>query len=301
MVKRSIEQNLRTKNFEARNGNFETNAVVKNQGTKQRGQRSLGDCWQWKANGQCSKGDNCSFRRDKEKRAKSTQQNRSFPLGLLPPVGKWLDCLARIISKELAPLHSVKNGILRSACSTSQSENGCKFGDKCSYVHRQVDEQSSKKSEKNGGRIAVAFLKNARQVGCVSQNMEPPKYSSILRKSSTISKPIQRCSIHENRIAFCQHSRHQMVAWSLGVICRDDPHQRNPNAPKFEDRSQEETEWQERCAREAAWKLAKHILKLKEHTKQHPSHLRRIGVYLRHQQLNYRKENLLLTPVRRCT
>ena len=44
MVKRSIEQNLRIKNFEARNGNYETYAVVKNQGTKQRGQRILGDC-----------------------------------------------------------------------------------------------------------------------------------------------------------------------------------------------------------------------------------------------------------------
>ena len=41
MVKRSIEQNLRIKNFEARNGNYERNAVVKNQGTKQRGQRTL--------------------------------------------------------------------------------------------------------------------------------------------------------------------------------------------------------------------------------------------------------------------
>ena len=48
MVKRSIEQDIRNKNFEARNGNFERNAVVKNQGTKQRGQRILGDCWQWK-------------------------------------------------------------------------------------------------------------------------------------------------------------------------------------------------------------------------------------------------------------
>ena len=57
MVKRSVEQNVRMKNFEARNGNFEKNAVVKNQGTKQREQRTLGDCWQWKANGQCSKGD----------------------------------------------------------------------------------------------------------------------------------------------------------------------------------------------------------------------------------------------------
>ena len=44
-------------------------------------------------------------------------------------------------------------------------------------------------------------------------------------------------------------------------ICPGDPHQRNPNATKFEDRSQEETEWQERWAREAAWKLAKSVLK----------------------------------------
>ena len=58
MVTRSIEQNLRIKNSEARNGYYETNAVVKNQETKQREQRTLGDCWQWKANGQCSKGDN---------------------------------------------------------------------------------------------------------------------------------------------------------------------------------------------------------------------------------------------------
>ena len=33
-------------------------------------------------------------------------------------VGKWLDCRARITSKELAPLHSVKSGILQNACST---------------------------------------------------------------------------------------------------------------------------------------------------------------------------------------
>ena len=52
MVKRSIEQDLRNRNLGARNGNYERNAVVKNQGTKQRGQRILGDCWQWEANGQ---------------------------------------------------------------------------------------------------------------------------------------------------------------------------------------------------------------------------------------------------------
>ena len=44
MVKRSIEQEIRNENFGARSGNFEKNAVVKNQGTKQRVQRILGDC-----------------------------------------------------------------------------------------------------------------------------------------------------------------------------------------------------------------------------------------------------------------
>ena len=53
------------------------NAVVKNQETKQRAQRILGDCWQCEADGQCSEGDNCSFRHDVNKRAKMTQPNPS--------------------------------------------------------------------------------------------------------------------------------------------------------------------------------------------------------------------------------
>ena len=77
MVKRSVEQEIRNKNFGARNENYDRNAVVKNQGAKQRVRRSLGDSWQWNANGQCSKGDNRSFRHDINKRAKLTQPNSS--------------------------------------------------------------------------------------------------------------------------------------------------------------------------------------------------------------------------------
>ena len=51
--------------------------MVENQGTKQRGQRTLGDCWQWETNGQCVKGDNCSFRHDTNKRGKVTPSNPS--------------------------------------------------------------------------------------------------------------------------------------------------------------------------------------------------------------------------------
>ena len=77
MVKRSIEQEIRNKNFRARSGNFEKNAVVKNRGTKQRVQRILRDCWQWETNGQCVKGNNCSFRHDMNKRGKRSPSNPS--------------------------------------------------------------------------------------------------------------------------------------------------------------------------------------------------------------------------------
>ena len=51
--------------------------MVKTQGTKRRVQRILGDCWQWEANKQCVKGDNCSFRHDISKRGKVTPSNPS--------------------------------------------------------------------------------------------------------------------------------------------------------------------------------------------------------------------------------
>ena len=77
--------------------------------------------------------------------------------------------------------------------------------------------------------------------------MKPPK--SILRKSSDMQKPIQRMKFTK---AIARHTKIRDQNPSLGYIC--------PNAPKFEDRSQEETEWQEQGAREAAWKLAKSVL-----------------------------------------
>ena len=90
--------------------------------------------------------------------------------------------------------------------------------------------------------------------------MTPPK--SILRKSTDMPKPIQRVKFKK---AIARHTKIRDQNPSLGYICPGEPHERWPNAPKFEDRSQEETEWQEQGAREAAWKLAKNVFKLKEH------------------------------------
>ena len=72
MVKRSIDQKLRLRYFDARNERVETGAVV----TSRRGssgiERGQGVCFEWKAKGQCSRGDQCSFGHDNHERAKPT-------------------------------------------------------------------------------------------------------------------------------------------------------------------------------------------------------------------------------------
>ena len=67
------------------------------------------------------------------------------------------DGLARITFEELAITHSLKDGILQNACYKTKS--GCRFGEKCSFAHRQVDEQSTKWSKSNNDKSAVAMLK----------------------------------------------------------------------------------------------------------------------------------------------
>ena len=180
-----------------------------------------------------------------------------------------------------------------------KTKSGCRFGEKCAFAHRQLDEQPTKRSKTTNDKSAVAMLKkgnwqeresvtdgchdrpgkpgrrgdeklgqnsskhrssDARQLGCVFQDMTPPK--SILRKSTDMPKPIRRVKFTK---AIARHTKIRDQNPSLGYICPGEPHERGPNAPKFEDRSQEETEGQEQGSREAAWKLTKNVFQLKEH------------------------------------
>ena len=168
-------------------------------------------------------------------------------------------------------------------CLFYKDKNGCRFGEKCSFAHRQVDAQPTKWSKSNNDKSAVAFLKkddwheresvtnryhdssgkpdqsrgkklgrnsskrqlsDARQLGCVFQDMTPPK--SILRTSTDMPKTIQRVKFKK---AIARHTEIRDQNPSLGYICPGEPHERSPNAPKFEDRSQEERVTRARCPR----------------------------------------------------
>ena len=73
------------------------------------------------------------------------------------PVVECLDGLARITSEELAITHLVKMAPYRML--VLQDQEWFWFGEKCSFAHRQVDEQPTKRSKKNDDKSAVALLK----------------------------------------------------------------------------------------------------------------------------------------------
>ena len=72
------------------------------------------------------------------------------------PMEENFDGLARITSNELAPIHFFEHWH-PPECLFYKSVNGCSFGEKCSYAHRQVGEQLCKRSKKNGDKSAVAM------------------------------------------------------------------------------------------------------------------------------------------------
>ena len=163
------------------------------------------------------------------------------------PVVECLDGPARITFKGTCnPIHSVKSGTLQNACSTSPRVDADL--EKSALMHMVgLTNNRAKRSKKNADKSAVALLKkheqhdrtgrpvvydssNTRQLGCVFQDMEPPKSSSILRKSSDILKPI-RCVRFTK--AVLRHADIRDQNPSLGMICPGEPHQRSSNAPKF--------------------------------------------------------------------
>ena len=135
-------------------------------------------------------------------------------------------------------------------CMFYKTKSGCRFGEKCSYAHRQVDEQPTKRSKKNDDKSAVAMLKKGdwhergpvtdqchdrsgkpdkksdkklgrrssqrrssdeRQLGCVFQDMTPPK--STLRKCTDMRKPNSTCKF---RKAIARHTEIRDQSPSLG-------------------------------------------------------------------------------------
>ena len=97
------------------------------------------------------------------------------------------------------------------------------------------------------------------QLGCVSQDSEP---SELPKKREVSGKPeagtfwdrfdgYDSQSLRSVKPLSEKIKEHRLEKRRVKI-----PHQRSPYAMKVDDRSQEETERQERCARGKAWNLA---------------------------------------------
>ena len=254
MVKRTLEQKIKSGNFQARNERNGIGAVFKNRREKRGGERGRGECYQWRASGTVFQKETAAASATMEVRVrKSTpkslpcsephkdgkESSRKKNLRSRSPFGKsprepCLDHLQGWCTRPSCdPWHPPE-------CQNYKKPSGCRFGEKCAFKHQQVEGQPDKTPRKNGDNSAVVLLKNSRLLGCVFQDTEPPKSSSILQKGTQILKPTRKVKFSPNAL---RHIKiREKKGRSLGVIQRIIPHERSPYTPKFEDMLQEETE-----------------------------------------------------------
>ena len=136
-------------------------------------------------------------------------------------------------------------------CQFWKSESGCKFGDKCSYAHRQVESQPSKKTEKGWWQNWSGYIEKCMTIGLRISGYRAAGILTDFTEEPKVLGPIRECSLQKGR-RWCKLPRKRRSVARKNQV--KSSHQRSPYAMKFE----------ERCARGNAWKLAKNSYKLNE-------------------------------------
>ena len=108
----------------------------------------------------------------------------------------------------------------------------------------------------------MALLKEFIQQGCVSQESHPR--ISFLRKEGKLGS---NHTVKFSKVTWHHIKIRERKGPSQGVIRKCQPQERNPRAPKFEDRTHQETLNQENQARGVAWDWRKVFTSSKKRTK----------------------------------
>ena len=162
------------------------------------------------------------------------------------PAVECLDGRARITSKELAPIHSVRSGTLQNACSTRR-RMVADLGKSARMRIARLMNNLVKRSKMNGDKIAVAMLKKHdlhERTGQLVVNRDllsadhrihdnwVVSFRSWSRRScrqsygrADMRKPIRRLNFTK---AIARHADFRDQNPSLGYICPGEPHERTP-------------------------------------------------------------------------
>ena len=145
-------------------------------------------------------------------------------------------------------------------CRCYKSGNRCIHGNNCLCRHADGEEKSSKRSKSDTTQGAVAILKKSPRM-CISKFRSKEVYSAEgqTRLTASAGRAIKNSQdAPGTKFRFGKEKGHLEASSKKG-----EPHERNPCAPKFEERTPEEASRQEEYARKAAWKLARKVKKLK--------------------------------------
>ena len=280
---------------DARHGRIEAGAVIKNQ----KGWSGVegGKVLVISEKGQCSKGDQCSFRHESNDRAQEPEHNAATPSEPSMTRGRSVSRKKSIKGKSNPgiilrhPSRYYLNGTCSRSlcecwhlpeCQSHKNESGCKAGDKCLFPHRMVDEQPHKKPKK------LPFLKRKKK--------RRQKCSGYCENYTTIGFCITRfrCTGFTKR----QTVPEKPNAESLGTNSKNTVHSVYASSSKYPGKERtiawkntsqtsasaksiryeiwgpvprRETESKQRCARSKAWNLAKYMYKRKD--KKRPSYI----------------------------
>ena len=204
----------------------------------------------------CSKGNPCSFRHDECNRGKRTQSSSPAPRPQTQNVGKTFSIKkspksqrlqsfrTKIFKKKKKTRRNDLSGNCKNqscdywhppACQNRKYESGCKFGDKCTFKHKEVENRPTKKPKKKGGKRSVGILKNSKQIGCFRMSS----------RGNTSPLYVTARNFWDRRAA-CNFqkgpSRHLKNRASKGpsqdVTKHSEPHEPGPMLQKSEDSSQ---------------------------------------------------------------
>ena len=257
--RRNIDQMTRTRNFKAWNERVETGVLVKNhKGRNVSTERQVGDFNQWKATGQCSREDSCNFSHGSYRGHKAQSSSlapkaqtqidgrkptKGFGLRGEIPSGRkgQTACKKHLKGKCTNPSCDYWHPPV---CQNYKSVSGCEFGGQYlfrhtgHFKHTETGGQPSKKSKKSDGEGSVALLTESVQLACVSQDY-PQKISLFCGKVGKLGS--------NHTVTFSQGTWHHKTnrerkCPSQGIMQKkSEPQERNPCAPKFEDRTLQET------------------------------------------------------------
>ena len=243
----SDDENSKVQSRERSCGEQQSPRVKK--GKKALVERKVGECFQCKSHGQCSKGDLCSFSHDRlaQRDLYSGERQNGRSSSPAPHSKAKTDEGGETSSKtgqerklfgqklqNSVPLTNCKNPSCSfwhlPVCHNYKSQIGCKFGRKCFFRHVEADEKPIKL--------------------CISRFLTEKVYSTWKGKLGS------NHAVKFFKGTWYQKKNRERKGPSRCIIKKCELHELCLCAPKFGERWHEETLHQERCGRSAAWDLA---------------------------------------------